>query len=296
MANKVKRKNHEVTKSLLKRWESTENKLWVLDIENQTIEPRSLNATFAIENYLYVPDMGANRNDATEEWFAGAENELMAFLQRLESKDYIKPIIQEKLFKTLLALIGLSLRSSYEINKIIEALESDEELRNQLGADLTTHEQRHLFAVENMINSITQQVEKFCSSSVHIVFGTNKKLLVCDRPGADMAFLEDGTYFAPVGTNEYVYMDLQSQGMALTKGVVFKQSSGDDNLIDMINEHTISRARSWIVAHTKQELEEVAGQLAKSRVLEREAKDKLSYKPLTEAEQKQGWRLRKPNE
>lgn len=76
---KVKRQNHEVTKALLKRWKSVENKLWVFDIENQKIESRSLEATFAIDDYLYVPRLDGHLTDATKEWFSGAENELAVF-------------------------------------------------------------------------------------------------------------------------------------------------------------------------------------------------------------------------
>jgi hypothetical protein len=297
MTEKVKKKNHEVTKALLKRWRSTEDKLWVLDIESQKIEPRSLEATFAIDHYLYVPKIGDKRDDATEEWFSGAENELAAFLQRLETKDYTKPIEQKKIFLTLLALVGLSHRSRYELERVVSELESNQSLRTQLGTDLSTPELRHRFSVENMIYTIDQQVRRFCQGSVTITFGTKRKLLICDRPGAEMGFVQGGVNFVPLGANEYVYMDASDAGLVLTRGAVFRQSDhGTEQIIDSINEQTIKRARKWMVAQSREELEKIATELTKEKVAARESKDRLSFTPLTEEQRQNAWRLKNPEE
>lgn len=295
MNNIPKKKNHEVTKGLLKRWRNREEKLWVFDIKTQKIEARSLDATFAIEDYLYVPSIEGQLTDVTEEWFSGAENELAILLQRISNKDFEKPMDSKKLFLILLALMGLSYRSSYELNKIITAIESDKVLSEKPGIDLSTPEQRKQFAIENMINIITQRTELFCKGSVTIIFGTKTKLLICDRPGADEGFVKGGMFFLPLGPNEYVFMDATTQGAALIRGAVFMPSN-NEQLVHSINQQTISRARKWVVAQTREELEAIASQLTIESVARREAKDSLEFRALTEAQRNKAWSLKKPNE
>lgn len=295
MNNMAKKKNHEVTKGLLKRWRNREEKLWAFDIRSQEIEARSLDATFAIEDYLYVPSMDGQPTDATEEWFSGAENELAILLQRISAMNYEKPMDSKKLFLILLALMGLSYRSSYEINKIMAAIESDKSLSEKLGIDLSTPEQRKQFAIENMINIITQRTELFCKGSVTIIVETKTKLLICDRPGADEGFVKNGMFFLPLGPNEYVFMDATTQGAALIRGAVFIQSNCEQ-LVHSINQQTISRARKWIVAQTREELEAIVSQLTIESVAGREANDSPEFRALTEAERNQAWRLKNPNE
>ena len=81
---KVKRKTHEVAKSYLKRWKSNNNKIWYFDIKKQKINESSLQAKFAIKDYLYVPLVNNLRDDSTEEWFANAENELARFISKID--------------------------------------------------------------------------------------------------------------------------------------------------------------------------------------------------------------------
>lgn len=289
-----KKRNHEVTRGYLKRWANSENQLWVFDIPRQKIEPHPVKAEFAIHDYLYVPEIGGQRIDDAENWFAGAEDELVKFIDRLNSKTYTKPIKAKSLYLTLLGFIGLSLRSAYDLQRIDGHLQSNLTLENELNADISMEVARHRFRVENMIAIIDREARRFCQASVTLMFGTTNSLLVCDRPGADLAFLEGGMHFIPAGPNEYVVMDLQRPPPAMTYGVTFAQAGTDESFSKSINEHTISRARRWIIAKSKEELEAVANELTLEKVGQRSASDKITFIQLSEEQRKRGWRLKDP--
>jgi len=295
MTQVPKKKNHEVTKGYLKRWVNQVNQLWVFDIETQKIESRSLEAKFAIQDYLYVPEISGQRVDATEEWFAGAENELVRFINRVDTKDYTTPIKGNHLYLTILGLIGLSLRSAYDLQSIDAQLLADPTLQEKLGVDVSTETARHRFIVENMIAVINRAVERFCQANVTIVFGTKTSILTCDRPGADQTFMDGGMHFIPLGPHDYVFMDLSRPPPAITSGVMFAPSGPNEEIIRTINNQIISRARRWIVAKSKEELEAIALEITPEKIKKRILSDKKEFVGLSEEERRWGWKLKDPS-
>ena len=294
MSQAPKKKNHEVTKGYLKRWESESGQLWMFDIEKQITEVRSLEAKFAIRNYLYVPEISGKRDDATENWFSGAENELVNFIDRLNTKNYTLPIKGDHLYLTILGLIGLSLRSAYDLQSIEKLLIDEPDLGEKLGIDISTESARHRFVVENMIAQIDSLTKKFCGATITVVFNTNRKLLVCDRPGADLGFISGGMHFIPVGPNDYVFMDLNGLLPAMAFGASFAPSGTSEDIVTTINNHTISRARRWVVAQSREELDAISSELTLEKVEMRKLSDKKTFIPLSEEERRKGWRLKDP--
>lgn len=285
----VKRKNHEVGRSFLGAWKNANKKLWVFDIKKQNIEERSADAGFAIQDFLYVPHVGDERDDSTEEWFSDAENYLALLLQRLDRKDFMKPIDQMELFKVLMGLIGLSYRSSYELKKVIKTLEENSEIQAQIGDMYADEKGRHIFAVENMINQITNRAKLYSFGSLSVICGIKgKSFLVCDRPGMDLGDLN----FIPVTPWAYAAMEVLGKNKN-PPGLNFMESGSDIAIVDSINSFTISRARNWIVAHTKEELEKIRDQLTPDKVKEREDKDSFTYHPLSDTERASGWSLKR---
>lgn len=293
MGQRAKRKNHDVTRGFLKRWVNSENQLWIFDIASQKIESRSLDATFAIHDYLYVPEINGKRNDSAENWFSGAESELVKFISRLDNKSYTTPIKGESACLTILGLIGLSLRSAYDLKNIESHLIADSSLKEKIGVDVTSPQDLHRFIVENMVNSIDLEAKKFFAASAAVFFETKERLLVCDRPGADRAFIDNGIHFIPVGPNEFFQMQLGSTFPVMIHGFGFKKAEhGEEKMVKKINDHTISRARNWVVASSKEELEIAAKELKLEKVEQRKLKDKIDFVPLSEEERKAGLRIK----
>lgn len=288
----IKRKNHEVGRSFLGAWKNTNKKLWVFDIKRQALEERSADAGFAIQDFLYVPHIGDERDDSTEEWFSDAENYLALLLQRIERKDFSRPISQLELFKVLMGLVGLSHRSSYDLHKVMKILNENSEIQQRLGQNYANEKDRHIFAVENMINQITNQAKVFSLGSLSIIYGIKgKNFLICDRPGMDLTSSGMGVNFIPVGPWAYAAMEALGENKN-PPGLNFLESGPEVSIVDSINAFTIDRARSWIVAHTKEELEQIRNQITLEKVKERKEKDSFTYQPLTEEERAAGWSLK----
>lgn len=289
----AKRKNHEVGRSFLGAWKNSNRKLWVFDIKKQSLEERSADATFAIKDFLYVPHVGDDRDDSTEEWFSEAENYLALLLQRIERSDFLKPISQLELFKSLMGLVSLSYRSSYDLRMVMKILVENSEIQKKLGQTYADEKDRHIYAVENMINQITDQARSFSLGSLSIIYGIkDKSFLICDRPGMDLSSHGMGLNFIPVGPFAYAAMEVLGNNKN-PPGLNFMQSGPDVSIVDSINSFTVDRARNWIVAHTKEELESIRDQMTLEKVKEREEKDTFTYQALTEAERAAGWSLKK---
>ncbi len=147
-----------------------------------------------------------------------------------------------------------------------------------------------------MIALIDKEVKRFCLANVTIVFGTTNGLLVCDRPGADQAVMEGiNMHFIPVGPHDYVCMDLSRPPPAITSGTTFAPAGPDQGFVKTINDHTISRARRWVVAKSKKELEAIASELTPDKVEKRILSDKTGFIALSEEERKRGWKLKDPD-
>ncbi|MBY0517603.1 MAG: DUF4238 domain-containing protein [Bacteriovoracaceae bacterium] len=288
----IKRKNHEVGKSFLGAWKNANKKLWIFDIKRQALEERSVEAGFAIQDFLYVPHIGDKRDDSTEEWFSDAENYLALLLQRIERKDFSRPISQLELFKVLMGLVGLSYRSSYDLHKVMNILNNNSEIQQSLGQNFADEKGRHIFAVENMINQITNQAKMFSLGSLSIIYGIKgKSFLICDRPGMDLTSSGMGINFIPVGPWAYAAMEALGENKN-PLGLNFMESGSEVSIVDSINAFTIDRARNWIVAYTKEELEQIRNQITLEKVKERTEKDSFTYQPLTEEERVAGWSLK----
>ena len=282
----TKKKNHEVSKLYLKRW-AKDGKIWLFDIETQKIEDRSTKATFAIDDYLYVPEINGKRDDTVEDWFGEAENELALYLQRLDRRDFSTPMTIKHYTQIVYALVGLGYRSGHELRLIEERLQTDPDLRDQMG--VTDDSNTHLIAVENLINVVTRQAEQYLQMGISVIYGTEYPLITCERPGFDGAAKGENSFHIPLGPNELAMFD----GRFQIGSINHTENRCTENFIAMANHMTIERARKWVVANGREELEKIAHMLSKDKVDKRKAKDRLIFTPLSEEERAQGWSLYK---
>jgi len=282
----AKRKNHEVSRFYLKRW-ANDGKIWMFDIETQTIEERSSEATFAIQNYLYVPEIDGRRDDSVEEWFGYAENQLAVYLQRLDKREVGKPVKGEQYMGIVFALVGLGYRSGYELKKIEQMLGADENLRKQM--EVSDDDNLHVIAVENLINIVTRQAESYLQMGMGIIYGLANPLITCERPGFDGVAKGVSSYQIPLGPYEFAMIDEHRP----TPMISLNEVAGTKEFVDTANDFTIKRARKWVVANSREVLEKIAPMLTKEKVEERASKDNLIFTPLSEEERENGWSLYK---
>lgn len=291
--NKPKRNNHEVGRSFLGPWKDPglpNNGIWLLDLETQKIESRSKDATFAVHSYLYVPSVNGQRDDRAEDWLAGAEHALAQFIQRIAKKDFATPISAANYAKVLLGLFSLSYRSGFEIKELERQLREDESLRNQMG--VATEEDIHRTVVENMINVITLQVEQFIGGGAQVLFNCKAPILICDRPGFDMDVRSIPFAVVPLGPNAMIMIEKPGEGR-LPLGISWIEHDGNTRLIEMLNDFTIKRARSWVVASTKEQLERIRSEFTADKIKERAEKDTIKFTSLDGPTKNRLWTLRK---
>ena len=283
----IKKRNHTVSKTLLKRWKTHDEKIWVLDIEKQVIENRSLKSTFAITKYIYVPQINDKRNDLTERWFERPEDELAKFLDfiALDSSHSFKNFNHQKHNFSLLKLgiAGMAYRSSYEIESVISCLNSNESMRKQFEIDLNTDEEKHRFAVENMVNNIVLSDRRFMNSELTTVNGYHKDLIVCDRPAIDL-FQSLQLLGLPVGPRTLMFLDANKNIGFNFMSAIEKVES--DKMVDLMNELTIQRARKWIVGTSKKALEKILEKVSLVKIKQRSENDQQVYVPISEETRK----------
>lgn len=274
--DKPKRKNHEVGKSLLKSWRDTQQPgegIWLFDLETQKIELRSKDATFAIHSYLYVPSIDGERDDSVEDWLAETENQLANFIQRIDTRDFQKPIAAKDLITVVHGLLALSYRSGYEIKHLQKILKSDQNLRDQMG--ITSEDDIHRAVVDNMVNRIKLQAQQYIGGAVQIIFDCKTPILICDRPGFDVD--ARGFPFAVIPIRADAVVMIEKPGGKLPAGLSWTPDNGQTTVVEMLNLFTIKRARSWVVATTKEQLESIKDDLTPDKILVNVEKDTVKF-------------------
>lgn len=270
----VKKNNHEVPKTMIKRW-AVKNKIWLLDLNSQTIEERSVEATFAIEEYLYVPLINEVRNDDVENWLQGGEEKLARFLKRIAKKDIHSPMKRADFNLFTLGLLSLAHRSGYTVSMVIKELEVNEELRKTMGLVESNY---HKAAVENLINLINITVQKFSTAKFKVMTNFQKPLLISDRPCIDGTMNDYNFISCPMTPAAAIYGELSIDGPMLNW---VEANLANNQLVDNINEFTIAQARSWIVATTRNQLESIRHLVTPEEIKKRISKDKLVFQPMT---------------
>ncbi len=283
-------KIHEVGKSYLRAWkdENLPNKgIWYFDLETQVIEPRSNKATFAIQNYLYVPKIDGMRIDSVEDWLSVSEDALAKFIRRIDVRDFETPISENELVKVELGLLSLSYRSGYEFRTLEKQLQCDNAMREQMG--IKDESMIHRVVVENMINVIELQRKQYCGGNISVVFDCKYPLLVCDRPGFDADVR--GYPFNVIPLKPDAVIMLEKPDPVRIGKLRWIKHDGNPEFVQMVNDMTVKRARKWIVASSQEQLEILRDQVTPEQIKERKAKDNVTFKPLDETTKNRFWSL-----
>lgn len=284
------KKTHEVTQALLRFWQ-TEHEgrsgFWVFDIARQNLRfsTGQQALSFAAENYLYIPKIGGNRQEDAEKWLAHIEAAMISLIRKMEERRFSEGIHGKDLLMTLEALVSLAYRSGYQIKNLITEMLNDESLKRHFS--VSTQDEAHVAVVENMVNVIALQAQKYFEGSNQVLFDLDTPLLICESPFFDMDVRGHGTAIGPITPNAAFMLD----GGARKKNpnLSFHQAEGNSSgLCASINQFTVKRARKWIVATSKDQLESITSQLTTEKVAERIEKDRIVF--LSPSEHgKQNW-------
>ena len=113
----IKKKNHQITRSLLQFWQTSrggKSVIYSFSVNKQEKKFfQGANASFAICEYLYAPlQEDGSRNDAVENEFAVDENILTRLVQRANGKDE-KPLSCQDYKRAIRSCVSLGFRSAY---------------------------------------------------------------------------------------------------------------------------------------------------------------------------------------
>jgi hypothetical protein len=93
----------------------------------------------------------------------------------------------------------------------------------------------------------------------------------------------------PLTPNALLYLESTNE---LQPGLMFVDGSGrDSQLCSMANNFTIERARKWVAAATREQLEGAQGLLTKERVKARSMTDRVIFTPADLLLDGQWWEL-----
>ncbi|MEQ1564788.1 MAG: DUF4238 domain-containing protein [Myxococcota bacterium] len=284
----AKRNNHEVARSFLRRWRhpvpDTTDKLWALDVRTSTIEERSLEATFAIGRFIYVPRVNGKRDDRMEDWFGEAEQALSEFLERVDGGrlDQIDP---KQHTRIVFALAGLAVRSEYEVRRLQAAVAEREDLRSGMALATDDEDSIHLAVVDNLINHVTMIAESLAGRTLQVALDCDDEPLVCDRPAVYSPKL--ATLLVPLGPRSFCVIDGRAQlGPA---AMTFPGRGRTAELVQQLNRWTVERARRWVVAATRPQLETIRQAYTPELLARREAADAITVTPVSEEERARLW-------
>ena len=292
MKKKVTKKPHEVTQAFLRFWHTRhEDKLgvWVFDLTRQKIR-FSTSFSFAEENYLYIPLNKGQRDEGVEAWFSSIEGAMIKLIRRLETESFADPIHGNELQFVLLGLVSLAYRSGYQVKKLRDAILSNSEWKKHF--EVTSRDEAHLASVEIMLNMIIQQGELFYGGENSVLYNISCPLLICESPFFDMTSRGPLHAVGPITPSAAFMLDAsRAQG---GPSLSFAKAEGDNSkFCATLNDFTVMRARKWIVATSKEQLEKILPQLTPEKIAERKAKDKVVFIPPPEGQSAEWWTLKR---
>lgn len=268
MNRPVKKRNHQVTRSLLSGWQSKrEGKPGIFSydlIKQETQFSQGAAASFAIVDYLYAPvQMDGLRNDDLENEFSFDESDLAKFLKKIERGD--KEKLSDKLVrKAIKACVSLGFRNTYYVASLMAHLEQEGAHPNDL----------HRLAIEQVKRTLRLKYAMFETWRFMVVRNLPADLLVNEQPFRDWTI-----HKVPA---EIVTMVLGPRTMLLGCPSPYKKfelawAEADQVPINVANHNgfVIETARHFVAAKSKEQLDAVIPELTSELVKERMEKDRL---------------------
>lgn len=289
----IKRRNHEVQRSYLEQWLSLDGPkaLWYVDLtplqkhQEISIQKEIANlkqngsyrckANFAIEDYLYVPEKKDGRDDSLEDDFAVLEAEMIALCRAAKDGEFhsSKP---DAVKKAIIGCLSHCIRDAYGWKRILQTHGANPTDPLMKAKDFPPV--AHTWLVENTKRSIYSYEKRASSLTWTIFWNLPVSLLTSDRPGWDFATAHgrgSTEIFMPLGPN-VMLMGVEPYGIfkAGELGMI-DASHLNASTFDKLNVMTVERARGWIVARSKQQLQDLLPKFTEKEYQYRVSTEKL---------------------
>lgn len=273
------KKNHTIPRTILKHWISSvdgREGVFVYEIEKDREYFSSAAGgkafSFAISNYLYVPEIDSLRYPNLEKWKGNLEGTLSVFIEILKKQqrtDIAKN--NDHLAQILMSILSLHATSKYDIESANKFLLKNPEYKKLISG--RPARESEILVLENIINFIAEEVNSYNAIEFTVITSDqNNEFIYCDRPLIAKPF--DGTSF-----------------IVLTKNILLAFSKSDDistiNYIDCkpdfantINEVMAESSREWIIASNELVLNKYKAIIGSERWLESKSNDNIKYQPI----------------
>ncbi len=257
----AKRNNHVCPKCLIKQWVTYEhgrNGVHVYEIAKQKFsfsETKGQRAfSFAIQDFIYVPEIDGQRINILEDWFSGFEGELAMFIKHVkEGKQLIEARTAEEAMskwdKLLQGIFSLKNRNVYDIKMITKHFEDNPHLKPKLGiAEISNVEQ---LVLQNLIFCVVAEAEEYKMCDLVIFYNPSGDLLLTDRP----MFIEDATDYLFFPVSPYHLIGIVKSTVSTP---TYEHRMLPDYMVESYNQMVITRARDWVVSTKRELLEKYA--------------------------------------
>ena len=255
----VKKNNHVCPRCLLREWITSENGRKGVHVYEIPKKKHSFSTaigsrafSFAIKEFIYVPEINGQRNNSLEDWLSGFEGQLASFIKKIkngkEGEQLIKGTdlndVMKKWNKLLHAIFSLNHRNAHDLRLIKKYLDNNPHHKENIGVEDTSNTE--LLVLQNLVHSTMDEAIEYSMVDFMIKYNPSGNLLLPDRP----LFFEDKTGHLIFSLSPYHLVALtKSSGVVPT----YTKQNLPDSMVDSYNKIIAGRARDWMVS-TKESL------------------------------------------
>ncbi len=255
----IKKNNHVCPRCLLREWATTENGregVFVYEIPKQkysfstAIGSRAY--SFAIREFIYVPEIEGKRTIALEDWFAGFEGQLASFISKIKNGKEGEQLlrgrniqdIMEQWNKLLLAIFSLHHRNAHDLRLITKYLDQNPHLKENIGVEDVSNTE--LLVLQNIVHSTMELGLEYQMCDFLVMHNPSGNILLSDR----LLFQEHATgqFIFPLSPFHLIAIS-KSEGDVPS----YRRDTLPDSMVDSYNKLIAGRARDWMVS-TKEHL------------------------------------------
>ena len=248
MTDGIKKKNHTVTRGFLNNWSVVDPKsnnkvIWYFDILKQEIASSGKKASFAISDYIYVPETRAGmRNEVLENWFAETEGDFCDFSRLASFGPPNRRLSQKYIGNVLKCFIGLSFRSFYQLRRIREEIA---QLHPEMEA-ITLE----LEVLNNCYGQITTFFEMARMLRITVYYGVQQALITQDQSCINLCLRDPPIYkmFMALSPSCVLVAELDDAiGMTQNFVLNWEQANSNHVFFREFNKNMLTTAREWVV-------------------------------------------------
>ncbi len=260
----VKKNNHVCPRCLLREWVTPEKGregVHVYEIPKKKYSFSSAIGSrafsFAIKEFIYVPEINGKRTNALEDWFGGFEGQLASFINKIKSGKEGEQLIRgrnmqdvmEQWNKLLHAIFSLHHRNAHDLRLITKYLDENPHHKESIGVEDISNTE--ILVLQNIVHSTMELAIEYQMCDFLVMYNPSGNILLSDR----LLFQEDAT-------GQFIFPLSPYHLVAITKSERKVPSYTRDYLPDwMVNSYNkliAGRARDWMVSTKKELLEEYA--------------------------------------